>query len=123
VADANDPARLLIRARRQHDLAEFVGADVQLDHTPDADYGWRTFISREAFKQLMVDRIDSINYTNFKDSVKNKDLHDLYLGFWQDHRRYQENEPQSKKDRSSHFAWGPNDFVIVPAPRKTKKKT
>ena len=45
VADQNDPLRLLIRARRQNDLADFVGTDVQLDYTPNADYAWRTFIS------------------------------------------------------------------------------
>jgi hypothetical protein len=118
VADENDPARLLIRARRQKDLEAFVGMNVQLDHTPNADYGWRTFISREVFKRLMVDRIDGINYTNFKNSVKDEDLHDLYLGFWQDHRRYQETDPKSKKDRRSHFAWGPNDFELVPPPEK-----
>jgi hypothetical protein len=116
VADENDPLRLLIRARRQIDLAKFVGTDVQLDYTPNADYAWRTFISREVFKELMVDRIDGINYTNFKNSVKNEDLHNLYLGFWQDHRRYQEMD--RKQNRQNHFAWGPTDFELIPPPKK-----
>jgi hypothetical protein len=72
--------------------------------------------SREAFKQLMVDRIDGINYTNFKNSVKNEDLHNLYLGFWQDHRRYQEMD--RKQNRRNHFVWGPNDFVLVTPPKE-----
>jgi hypothetical protein len=73
--------------------------------TPDADYRWRTFIGREQFKAVLSNRIDQIDYLNFKDSVKDGDLHDMYLDFWRRHKKYQ------SRDRSSHFAWEPGDLV------------
>jgi hypothetical protein len=68
----------------------------------------------------MMDRIDGINYPNFKNSVKDDDLHNLYLAFWGDHHRYQQSAERKKNraERAKHFAWGPGDSQIVPAPKK-----
>ena len=117
VTDKTDSSRLLVRARRQKDLVNAVGPDAKIENTLDHDYHWRTYISREDFKLLMMDRIDGIDYPNFKDSVKDDDLHDLYLGFWTDHNLYQASA-EKKRDRRSHFAWGPDGFVKVDPPKK-----
>jgi hypothetical protein len=100
VTDKTDSSRLLVRARRKVDLVNVVGPNAKIEHTPANDYHWRTYIPREEFKQLMMDRIDGIDYTNFKQSVKSEDLHDLYLGFWTDHRNYQRSAETKKKDRA-----------------------
>jgi len=105
VVDKDSPDRLMIRARRKKDLINVVGPDAEILDTPDRDYRWRTFIGRDQFKALMIGRIDLINYTNFKDSVKDGDLHRMYMDFWTRHKQYQ------SRDRSSHFAWGPGDVV------------
>ena len=120
VTDRTDPSRLLVRSRRQEDLVNAVGPDAKIENTPDNDYHWRTYIPREEFKRLMMDRIDGIDYPNFKDSVKDDELHDLYVGFWADHNSYQALAETNKKraDRAKHFAWGDGDFRIVPAPDK-----
>src|ERR1041384_4107267 len=87
VADKNDPTRLMIRARRKKDLANVLGPDADIIETPDADYRWRAFINRKGFKALVDQRIDGISYTNFKASVKDHELHDIYITFWGEHRR------------------------------------
>src|SRR6185369_8951253 len=92
VADKNDPARLMVRARRKKDLMNVFGANVKIIENAGADYRWRTFIERKAFAALVATRIENINYTNFKDSVAADDLHDLYMTFWGLHKRYQEQD-------------------------------
>ncbi len=92
VADKSDPTRLLVRARRKQDLVNVVGRDVQIVETPDRDYRWRTFIGLEQFKAVVGGRIEQVDYTNFKDSVKGHDLHKMYLDFWSTHRRYQDQD-------------------------------
>ena len=114
VADKTKPARVMVRARRKIDLVNVFGPDVEIVETPEADYRWRTFLHREAFKQVVNSRIDTMNYTNFKDSVKDHDLHRMYVEVWERHAKYGETDPASRKaDRSSHFAWGPGDIVIT----------
>jgi len=63
--------------------------DTEVVETPDADYRWRVFHSRAEFKTLIDARVDGIEYTNFKNTVKDHDLHELYSDFWQAHRGYQ----------------------------------
>src|SRR5713101_4402668 len=80
VADKNDPARLMVRARRKKDLLDVFG-DVEIIKNDGTDYRWRTFVDRKAFAALVAARVEKINYTNFKNSVGDRDLHDLYLDF------------------------------------------
>ena len=94
VADRENPARLLIRARRKQDLLNVCGNGVEVIENAGTDYRWRTFIDRKAFSALVAGRIDKMDYTNFKDSVKNTDLHEMYFDFWELHRRYQDHDRQ-----------------------------
>ena len=129
VADRNDPARLLVRARRKIDLQNVVG-DADILETPERDYRYRTFIDREKFKQIVVAGIDAITYGNFKNSVPEEyaDLHKMYADFWSRHWSYGENDPATRKpgkgkrkaDRSEHFAWGAGDLELI-KPADVKK--
>jgi hypothetical protein len=102
-----------VRARRKVDLVNIFGPDLEIVETPDADYRWRIFLEREAFKQIVNSRIDAINYTNFKNSVNDQDLHRMYVELWEQHSNYGATDPATRKaDRSSHFAWGADDIVI-----------
>jgi hypothetical protein len=92
VADKNDPTRLMIRARRKQELLNAGGDGVEVIENAGTDYRWRTFIDRRAFSALVAGRIAKIDYTNFKNSVKNTDLHKMYFDFWDLHRRYQEQD-------------------------------
>ena len=102
VSDQHDPSRLMVRARRKQVLSNVFGKDVEVVENAGSDYRWRTFIDRKTFAALVASRIDRISYTNFKGSVMDNDLHQLYMRFWDLHRQYQEKErstPLSHKGR------------------------
>jgi hypothetical protein len=89
VANTNDTETLLVRARRKGDIeAVFPKADVIVGG--GTDYGFRAFIPRLAVANAIADRVERINYGNFKASVKNRTLHDVYLGMWVLLRKMQE---------------------------------
>ena len=92
VADKNDPTRLKVRARRKKDLLNVFGQNVEIIKDAGSDYRWRTFVDRKAFAALVAARVEKINYPNFKNSVGDHDLHDLYLDFWTKHNRYQQQD-------------------------------
>jgi hypothetical protein len=125
VADKDNPDRLMVRARRKSDLTNIFGPNADVVETPEADYRWRTFVDRKSFKALVNTLIDVIDYTNFKNSVKEDDLHDLYTEFWNLHRRYGTQDPAlpghnrsgakaHNTDRSSHFVWNRKDLDYDP---------
>jgi hypothetical protein len=91
IAD-QDPAKLIVLARRKQDLLNTFGQDANIVETKDRHYRWRIFMDRETFKAVVAGQIDAIDYTNFKNSVKDKDLHEMYREFWQIHRQYQEKD-------------------------------
>jgi hypothetical protein len=91
IAD-KDPAKLIVLARRKRDLLSTFGQDANIVETIDRHYRWRVFIDRESFKAVVAGQIDAIHYTNFKKSVKDKDLHEMYTEFSQIHLQYQEKD-------------------------------
>lgn len=72
---------LLVRARRPGDI-ERIFPEAKVTELHHADYQFRAVISRTLIKQAMAAEIDRISYSNFKDSVGDKDLHDAYLRVW-----------------------------------------
>ena len=86
VEDWNDKNRLRVRARKREHL-EFLNKHIQEDR--GSDYKFRCFIDKESFAELVKQRILDIDYGNFKNSVKDDNLHDLYSDFWQLHYMYQ----------------------------------
>ncbi len=106
VQDHDDPSRLVVRARRKEHLERlFPGRVIVM--TPDRDYAARVFVSRDEFASVMADRIEKIDYDNFKSSVDDRQLRDLYKKFWGQHWSYQ-NEAR-ETDRSRDSAWGDGD--------------
>jgi hypothetical protein len=75
------PAELLIRARRRGDIERmFPFAKVTEDNK--TDYLYRAVIPKAEVIEKIGTMIDSIDYPNFKDSVKDRELHDAYLDVW-----------------------------------------
>lgn len=98
VADRDNKDRLLVRARRREDLEAVlkpVLPDIEIFSDKGADYKWRAFVPRESIAAVIALHITNITYDNFKNSVKNDELHDLYAGFWEDHWKYQKNDPRN----------------------------
>lgn len=83
-----DPDRLIVRARRREHLADNF-ANWNIETHDDRDYRYRIDISKEDFANIVKSRIMNIDYGNFKDSVRDDQLHNLYANFWTLHWRYQ----------------------------------
>jgi len=69
VKHLDKPDHLLVRARRREHIEKiFPNADIY--ENMKADYPYRADIPKSDVISIMVDRIDRIDYPNFKDSVK-----------------------------------------------------
>lgn len=85
----DDSTKLLVRSRKRRDLENVVGVNHKIKETPDRDYRFRAIIPKVVFQDLIMERIHEINYPNFKNSVRDDNLHDLYADFWSLHYTYQ----------------------------------
>ena len=73
---------LMVRARKREDLlAAFPG--IQVQHTPERDYAFRIVVSRKTVANMLANRVELLDYENFKDSVADDERHDAYLDIWQ----------------------------------------
>lgn len=89
VQNRENDDELLVRARRREILKRlFPNKKAFTDK--HADYRYRLFVTRDEFKAVVAARVEEINYDNFKNSVENEELHDLYARFWGLHARYQQ---------------------------------
>jgi hypothetical protein len=85
----DNPNVLKVRARKKGHLKTlFPGKKIYT--TEHTDYRHRVFVTRKAFARMVTDRIHELHYDNFKDSVGDTRLHDLYADFWELHWRYQQ---------------------------------
>lgn len=77
-------ASLLVRARRREDLERVfpAGDPTRIQETAEADYRFRVLVKREAVADAIGRRIIGIGYSNFKDSVREGDRHNLYARVW-----------------------------------------
>lgn len=88
------PGTLLVRARRKGDI-EATFPDAEVITLDGRDYQFRAFIKRGAVGNAIADQIDAINYGNFKNSVKNRILHDAYARIWSVMAALQQRAPYS----------------------------
>ncbi len=79
---------LIVRARAREILEELFPTYNILE-TPTADYKYRVFCGKADFAVLTLKKILDIDYTNFKDSVVDHDLHHLYTQVWYEGFFYQ----------------------------------
>lgn len=81
VASDRDPAVLNVRARRSGDLEKyFTGHEVH--RWPNRDYAYRAFVPRDVVASVIGNSLNGLTYTNFKDSVHDRKLHDAYFEVW-----------------------------------------
>lgn len=88
VQHREDPGTLMVRARRKEILDSlFPGVDIVVGGS--TDYRYRVVVTKAEFAAVVSDRISDISYPNFKDSVDDPELHELYHRFWERHLSYQ----------------------------------
>jgi hypothetical protein len=86
------PDELLVRARRPGDIeAVFPGAKVK--KSTNTDYAFRAVLPRNVVAEAISAEVTSIEYDNFKNSVRDDDLHNAYSAFWREHARLQPTAP------------------------------
>jgi hypothetical protein len=55
-----------------------------------SDYLYRVSVPREILARTLLARVSEIDYPNFKESVQDHGLAELYGDFWLKHRAYQD---------------------------------
>ena len=88
------PDELLVRARRKG-VIELVFPDAKVERTPGNDYLYRARIKRQRIAEAMAVEVASIDYSNFKDSVRDNRLHSAYGRVWHAMAGLQEIPPYS----------------------------
>lgn len=82
---SNDPSKLMVRARKREHLVNLFGPTAQIKTSYHTDYKYRVFVDRSDFAKFLSSKVMEINYSNFKDSVKDVELKSLYGDFWFQH--------------------------------------
>ncbi len=73
---------LLVRARdAAHITNVFPNADVR--EGGGTDYQFRADIPREEVARVLAERVEAIDYDNFKSSIRDHRLHDACMRVWQ----------------------------------------
>ena len=83
VKNRNNENQLLVRARVKGDIEKvFEDADVFEDE--NADYKYRSYISRENVANVISYELLKIDYDNFKSSVSKDEMHrsHAYMNVW-----------------------------------------
>lgn len=81
VAHRSKPDHLMVRARRPGDITK-VFPEYQEEFTPRADYLYRAVIPRGVVSEVLKSEVLMIKYDNFKNSVRDNQLHNAYADFW-----------------------------------------
>lgn len=89
---------LLVRARRAGDIERVFPGSVVREST-NTDYRYRADILRSAVADAVAERIKSIDYDNFKDSVGDDELHNAYSSVWSVMGRLQPGGPYNSYGR------------------------
>ena len=88
VADRHSDKRFLVRARFEGDIERmWPDADVLVGR--GSDYLFRAFLPRQLVVEVLAQRLLSVDYGNFKGSVRDWDRHNAYLGVWHEMCRAQ----------------------------------
>jgi len=82
VCSPADRATLLVRGRREGDLQQVFGGDIDVTTIAGRDYQFRTFLPRDIVGRVIAANIEKISYPNFKGSVNDDALHDAYMKVW-----------------------------------------
>jgi hypothetical protein len=83
VESSKDNTKFIVRARVKGDIESFF-SDLEVDviETENTDYRFRTFVDKEVFKSQILKEINNIDYSNFKDSVKDYERKTWYTKIW-----------------------------------------
>ena len=77
------PNMLIVRARFKGDIEKLIpDAEVIELNESDADYRFRAFVDDSVLAKVFFDKIEKIDYPNFKNSISIKGLHAVAIQVW-----------------------------------------
>jgi hypothetical protein len=117
----NAPDTLIVRSRAKEDL-EATFPDRVPENTPERDYEWRTYATRKEVAALVAARLESLDYTNFKDSVQQKDRASAYLSVWAAMLGFQRLRNGREAVLSRLAAWRSSDPPAQPGKKRRGKR-
>ena len=85
VAHRSEPNTIIVRSRVREDaerLADRLLVEVEVQHTPQADYPWRLFVSRPVFARYLAEQVETMEYPNFKATISDPKRSAVYHGVW-----------------------------------------
>lgn len=117
---------LLVRSRRPRDI-QTVFPDAKVTEYDKSDYQFRAVVKKADVKAAMSAEVDRIVYNNFKNSVRDHDLHTAYNSVWHVMAKLQPKAPysgfRSTKNEPLYFDFGAELAELdVRAPVRGKKK-
>ncbi len=85
VQHRDKPDQVLFRARVRKDLESlFPGEKIMV--TPDADYGYRVYVSKQEAVEIITQQVMEIDYPNFKNAIaqnpEQRDKLSAYHDIW-----------------------------------------
>lgn len=86
VQHRDKPDQVLFRARVRKDLESLFSENEIID-TPEADYGFRVFLSKQRAVEIISRQVQEIDYPNFKNAIA-------------------QNQEQRDKLHAYHDIWG-----------------
>lgn len=75
------PDELMVRTRRPGDIEKVFKGYTATEYT-QSDYHYRCAIPKSVVKEAIMTEIEDIDYSNFKNQVKDHELHNAYLSVW-----------------------------------------
>jgi hypothetical protein len=112
VVTKQDPNMVMVRARRKEHLESYFSTH-NIVVTKSADYPFRVICSKAALTAVLVRYIDSMDYGNFKNSVKDQKLHDAYMDTWTRMTKLEE-VPHWQRQQEG---WAVNHLAQATAPK------
>lgn len=90
-----EPDELLVRARRKGDI-EKIFPDADVKRTVGVDYLYRAVLKRSEVSEVMTKMLMGYKANNFKDTVKDNQLHSAYMSIWSVMARLQRPAPYAR---------------------------
>ncbi|MGM0946501.1 MAG: hypothetical protein ACQEW9_15060 [Bacteroidota bacterium] len=89
VQHRDQPDQVLFRARVRKDL-ESLFPSQEIIETPEADYGYRVYVSKQQAVEIISNQVQEIDYPNFKNKIaqtpdqqdKLNAYHDIWGVMW-----------------------------------------
>ncbi len=76
-----DGKKLMVRSRIREHITHYF-PDYEIFENVGTDYQYRIFIERKDFSRWIANESEHIQYTNFKNAVKDYTLHNFYSEIW-----------------------------------------